>query len=576
MKKLICLCLIVSVLFSAIGIYADESFAYTIDGYTVSPAADKADVLQKLGLFHGTEKGFELERAVTRAEAITMVIRMIGEENEAFSFTSTNNFDDVSPEHWAQATISYAAQKGYIHGTSETTFEPERTVTGQEFAKMLLTAFGYPEISLDSAYEAGIKFSLLTNEHAKMSVATEGYPLLRNDVVNLCYCALLARMPDGSSFLKDVLIEKGIFDEETLNSLLIAEKADSAEGFAWQLNALMPKDENYMFSPLSIKIALAMAANGADGNTRDEILKALQINDLDEFNRFSKELIYEYASNEKVNLSIANSLWLNTDTLPGTDFSSEFKEAAGEYYDAEIGTVNNENAVDKINNWVKEKTNEKITSLISEPDFLAYLVNAIYFKGEWAKQFNEGATEKSEFTDRNGNKSETDFMNQTGYFDYYGDDTLQMVKLPYSDGKTSMYIALTTEQSGLDKYTENMTSKRVALSIPKFKTEFKTELIDHLKNLGITTAFDKDHADLKKMFTEISENAFISDVVHKTFINVDENGTEAAAVTGVGVGLTSIPTDEPIEFIANRPFTYFIRDDINGEILFMGEYAFNK
>ncbi len=228
-----------------------------------------------------------------------------------------------------------------------------------------------------------------------------------------------------------------------------------------------------------------------------------------------------------------------------------------------------------LSSWVNDKTKGKITELISDSDFLAYIVNAIYFKGEWAVQFNEGATQKAEFTDRSGKKTEIDFMHHTGYFDYYEDSHVQMLKLPYKDGKTSMYIAIPSSKGlDFDKNIEKMQQRRVQISLPKFETEFSIELIETLSKIGIQTAFNPNKADFKKMFTETTENVFISDVIHKTFINVDENGTEAAAVTGIGFSLTSVPIDKPVIFNANKPFTYFIRDDVNDEILFIGEYAY--
>lgn len=553
------------------------AFVMTVSvGVSVSSQASeysKADILNKVGLFKGTDNGFELEKPVTRAEAVTMVLRMVGEEASVNSSVDIR-FEDVVKEHWAFYNIGYAAGKGYINGTSETTFEPDRGVTGREFVKILLTAAGYQGITIEDAYEAGIKYALLTNNYTKLAVSTDGYRLIRNDVVNICYSSLLVKAPDGR-FLKDILIEKGAVGEEVLNSLILVEcGTGQSESFAWNLNEYMPTDKNYMFSPLSVKMAFAMAANGADGETRAEILKIFGIKDLAEFNEFSAQLIKEYSENEKVKLNIANSLWLNTDYYPNVDFEESFKDIIKNYYQGDSEKVNDENAVERVNSWVKNKTNDKITELISDSDFLAYIVNAIYFKGEWAKQFIEGATEKAEFTDRNGKKTEIDFMNMTDYFDYYEDDCVKMVKLPYKDRKTSMYVAIPAEKAvDLDKNIEKMESKRVKLSLPKFKTEFGIKLVDILMQMGIQTAFLPGRADFSSMFTE-SDNVFITDVVHKTFINVDENGTEAAAVTGIEMEKTSIPTDDPVVFSADKPFTYFIRDDVNGEILFMGEYAF--
>jgi len=579
MKKLINICLSIVLLLS----FVTTALAQEIQPFTdeigssnseISSAKSQADILNRIGLFQGTEKGYELERPVTRAEAVTMVLRIIGEENRASQSVQYRKFSDVKDSHWALANIEYAAAKGYINGTSETTFEPDGGVTGKEFVKMLLTAMGYQGITIDNAYESGINLALLDDDYTRLAVSTDSYPLIRNDVAAICYSALFVQTPDGRA-LKDLLIKKGIINEQELNSLISAELAGNTEDFAWCLNGYMPTNENYMFSPLSIKMALAMAAVGADGETKEEILKTLNIENLNRFNELSAQLIQEYSENEKVTLNIANSLWLNTDFVGNVDFKDSFMTAIESYYKADSKTVNNKNAVEMINNWVRNKTNHKITELISNSEFLAYIVNAIYFKGEWLKQFEERATQKSEFTNRNGKKTETDFMNMTGYFDYYENSNVRMIKLPYKDGKTSMYIALHEGKAAdFDRYIEKMESRRVQISIPKFKTEFTIELTNILSQMGIQTAFNPDKAEFTNMFTDTQKKIFISNVIHKSYINVDEGGTEAAAVTGIGFDATSALTEPPIVFEANKPFTYFIRDDISGEILFVGEYAY--
>jgi hypothetical protein len=150
----------------------ENQFTYKIGNSDIEirPAINQANTLNKIGLFQGTENGYELEKPVTRAEAITMVLRMIGDEKLAASSDGRREFYDVEASHWAFANIGYAAYKGYINGTSETTFEPERGVTGQEFVKMLLSAMGYQGITIEDAYEAGIKFALLVNNYTKLAV----------------------------------------------------------------------------------------------------------------------------------------------------------------------------------------------------------------------------------------------------------------------------------------------------------------------------------------------------------------------------------------------------------------------
>lgn len=579
MKKSVAVILLSSLMVLFIFAASVSSAAGTEKAITIPLALRSAETLNKLGLFQGTEKGYELTRHATRAEAVTMVLRMVGEDEAASSLNTPVDFADIAESHWARANIGYAVAKGYIEGTSKTTFGAAEKITGQEFVKVLLAAMGHKGVTVENAYDRGVASALLVNNYTKHVVATNGYQLQRNDVVNICYSALLAKDAQGK-ILKDVLIAKGVISEEDFNSLLIdareVDKNPQVRGFAWALNELMPKDENYMFSPLSIKLALAMTAVGADGETKAEMLETLGIDDLDEFNEFAEQIIGEYGKKEAIKLEIANSLWLNTDYYHGdVQFADDFAAVIAKYYDAASEEVDASDAVERINEWVFDKTEGKITELIDDSDFLAYIVNAIYFKGEWDVQFPSYATAEREFTGRDNQKKQIDFMNLTDTFDYYENKDLQMVRLPYQDGKTGMYLVLYEGRDiDLDKIVEEMERKRVKISLPKFKIESELQLKGLLSEMGIKTAFDKNKADFKKMFTAISENVFITDVIHKTFIDVDENGTEAAAATGVEMGLTSMPIEEPVVFTADRPFVYFIRDDVNGEILFMGEYAY--
>ena len=208
--------------------------------------------------------------------------------------------------------------------------------------------------------------------------------------------------------------------------------------------------------------------------------------------------------------------------------------------------------------------------------FLSALVNTIYFKGSFENQFDTANTKKDTFTDRNGNKSEIDFMNQTKHFGYYENDGVQMLKMNYSGRDIAMYILLNDDDKDVDinDIISKMEYKKVSVSMPKFKTEFTKSFVDVLKQMGINIAFT-NVADFSNMFDNVEVH--ISDVIHKTFIEVDENGTEAAAATVILIAKSSLPMPEEIkEFKANKPFTYFIRDEVSGEILFLGEYAFAK
>lgn len=365
--------------------------------------------------------------------------------------------------------------------------------------------------------------------------------------------------------------------------------------FADKMNVQMPEDKNYMFSPISVKMALALAANGASGETQEELLNALGLSSLDEFNSVSKDLIERYSQTDILSLNIANSVWVNKDKT-SQNFSKNFKKTATDYYNADVKTVNNKNAMSEINSWVSNKTNKKITVIVKDTDdFWAMLVNAIYFKGAWQNEFSESATKPDEFTSADGTKTQIDFMNRTGWMSCAETKSAKIVELPYKnrldkfdkngdyidteyygDLDVSMYVidaddinvAEELEAAIADK---TFKSSYIKLSMPKFKIEYSESLNDMLKNIGIQTAFKPRKAQFENMFA--SGNMWFSDTFHKTFISVDEKGTEAAAVTAIGMGGTSLPP-KPTEVKFNKPFYFVIRDNTSGEILFMGRYAF--
>lgn len=378
--------------------------------------------------------------------------------------------------------------------------------------------------------------------------------------------------------------------DNKIDTPIISDKVSGeAITFKDEFNILkfMPDDKNYMVSPFSLKMAMSLAANGADGTTKDEILTAFGIDNLDSYNTAAKELIERYEGTSSVKLNVANSIWLNKD-VAGKDikFTDEYKKLVSEYYKGTASEEDAKNIAMKINSWVEKKTNNKIKNLLPEGDakFLSVLVNTIYFKGEWAEQFEKYATKEENFTDRNGKVEKTDFMHKTERYRFYEDENMKMVRVPYKGGKTAMYLVLPTNENKMDIATalDNMNSYKVRLSFPKFKTEYSLSFKEILKHIGIEKAFEKWEAEFDEvMFKGVKEgeNVYVDDVLQKTFIEVDENGTEAAAATAVIMNeATSIgPSMEEIkEFKADRPFIYFIRDDVTHEVLFIGEYAFTK
>lgn len=358
-------------------------------------------------------------------------------------------------------------------------------------------------------------------------------------------------------------------------------------------------DKSFMLSPISIKTAFAMAANGAEGETKSEILDTLGIEELNAYNaeiksfmarleenraynekRLNGVLSYVSRVGDKLVLDMANSIWLNKDYYPNIDddFSDEFKAATADYYSAEANTVGSADAVDTINGWISSKTNGKIKDMIDSNDFWSCLVNAIYMKASWRDPFRDSNTDEQDFTAKTGKTKTVDMMHRIDYIDYYSDDELSAVRLPY-EGGASMYVVLTdgNEASNVLKHTNEFAEKYVSLSLPKFTTEYKEdELISVMERLGIHKAFSMYDAEFSKMGKNIPDPLYISRALHQSYIGVDEKGTEAAAATvistsaGSSLGGETKPT--PIDFTADRPFSYFIMDDMTGYVLFMGAY----
>jgi len=274
-------------------------------------------------------------------------------------------------------------------------------------------------------------------------------------------------------------------------------------------------------------------------------------------------------------------------------FSSDYNKKLAEIIDASSDVVTEKTAEMEINGWVKEKTNGKIPTIISKDNtnFMAMLINAVYFKGRWQKEFNKGATEPDVFTSKNGEKKNIDFMNRRAWMNYAENNGVTIVELPYLtreeifdengeyvetkvlDGvNISMYLMMSDTSFSPERVLNEteLSAKYVALSVPKFNVEYSTGLNEILKTTGIKKAFEKD-AEFQEMFDE--GNMWIDSTIHKTYIKVDEEGTEAAAVTAIGMAGSALPP-EPIEVKYNKPFTFVIKDNINGELLFVGEYAF--
>lgn len=377
-------------------------------------------------------------------------------------------------------------------------------------------------------------------------------------------------------------------------------EADADASFADNLMHMTAESGNRMVSPYSAKMCLALLANGARGDTKQQILDAIDVADIDTYNAEVKELLARYASYAGImSLETANSLWLNQTSFGGKGkFLAEYQHAMQEYFSAEAREVTSDNSIEEVNAWVNEKTHEKIPDILSEEhrDFATALVNAVYFKAAWENAFNEHLTESGDFHNIDGTTGKLDFMQNTDHYGYYEKDGVKAVQIDYGrfDGEEtyiqdpnysfSMYIMLCDDnaaQLNVDAFLKDATfeSRRVRVKIPKFEMEYSLGLKELLMAIGIVDAFDAEKADLGAMFdlSACHGNLYVSDALQKTYIKIDENGTEAAAVTAILVKLTSaMKPVEPIEFTADKPFYFAIRDNTNGELLFVGRYETAK
>ena len=345
------------------------------------------------------------------------------------------------------------------------------------------------------------------------------------------------------------------------------------------------QDKNIFISPFSVSVALAMTLNGAAGETEQAMTNTLQLHGLD-----SESINTGYAglrqtlltSDPKVTLTIANSLWARQ----GFSFKPDFLQRNTQFFGAEISTLDfdNSSASKTINQWVDTNTNGKIQKIVGDqidPITVLFLINAIYFKGTWQKEFDPSKTREGPFHLANGDEKQVPMMRQQRWYPYYREENFQAISLAYGDGQMSMYIFLPDRESDLNIFLENLNAESwenwmsqfheqdVSLVMPKFKLEYGKTLNDPLKALGMDVAFDPELADFSRMASLEFGNLYIEKVVHKTFVEVNEEGTEAAAATSVEVGVKSVPPP-PISFSVDRPFFFAIRDNETKTVLFMG------
>jgi len=344
-------------------------------------------------------------------------------------------------------------------------------------------------------------------------------------------------------------------------------------------------DVNISISPFSLNSVLAMAMNGAAGDTKDSIKRAMGFGNLSdtEINAYFKKVKETVLiTDQSAKIIIANSLWYRQEAIVEIPFVNINKT----YFDSEIKPIDfsDQSNVNVINKWCSDNTNGLINNVIEsikQEDFM-YLINALYFKAPWQKgyAFEKDKTVFKPFSLPEGGSAEVKMMVAENDVIHYSDANLSMISIPYGNGAFSMLLFLPaqnsdpvktaaklSEESYLNAIIAQSYKKRVRMEIPKFKFRYNVSLNDILKSRGMAIAYNPLTADFSNAFGGVS--LFISDVKQFNYINVDEEGTEAAAVTVITVGITSIPQIQ--DFILNRPFLFAIRENTSGVILFAGK-----
>lgn len=360
---------------------------------------------------------------------------------------------------------------------------------------------------------------------------------------------------------------------------------DASNAFAFDLlrevSRTLPPDSNAFLSPLSASMALGMALNGANGETFDSMQATLRLSGLTEaeINQGYKDLIALLLGlDSSTEMKIANSMWGHQ----GFTLLPAFIDAGKTFFGAEVATLDfaSPTAVSTINDWVSGKTNGRIPTLLEEisREEILFLINAIYFKGKWRDAFEREDTRPGPFYTAAGATRTAQLMNQKDTLRYQETAEYQAVDLLYGNGAFAMTVLL--PQPGhtpaellsamtVDTWRElagRFQVQDIHLTLPRFRLEYSRKLAQDLTALGMGIAFDLNRADFYRIADVRPDRLFITRVDQKTFVDVNEEGTEAAAATAVGIGVTSAPPS----MVVDRPFVFAIRERLSGTVVFLG------
>ena len=367
--------------------------------------------------------------------------------------------------------------------------------------------------------------------------------------------------------------------------------AESVNEFAFDFyRKVAEADENVFFSPVSIYVAFSVLYEGARGDTAGQMLAVFGFEPDDEARHAASADMMAALNAEDPHavLEMANALWLADWFEP----YEQYIDIARKTYFATAETVDfaskNPPGVKKVNDWAAEKTRGKIKKVLSDRDVnnltAAVITNAVYFKGTWLVQFPKDATEEDKFWKGGEESIDAEFMHVEGSFDYAETGDAQILRLPYEGDRLSMLAVLPSETGGLEKlelsagkmseYVGMLEPREVLVSLPKFETRTNYDLKQDLTEMGMPDAFDEKLADLSGLadLALLRGNLYAEKATHDAYVKVNEEGTEAAAVTTIVISIESEPTPPP-HFNADRPFLFAIYDEQSGLMLFMGRIS---
>jgi serine protease inhibitor len=374
-------------------------------------------------------------------------------------------------------------------------------------------------------------------------------------------------------------------EEYSVNELQVAATNGMGIDLLQRLSKAADPGTNLFISPVSVALALGMAANGASGETFEAMLAAMHLSGWDEQGMNEALAGLGQALNDGdlgVDLAVANSLWLRK----GLPFRASYLEAVQAHYAARVSSLDfgASDAAGIINGWVAEQTHDRIPEIVNPPidrQAILFLINAVYFKGDWQDPFDESMTTELPFTRDDGTSVKAPLMSRYASYRYTEAERYQAVRLPYSGERLSMLVALPAPGVAIDDWVAGLDAEAWArmaremaqqdgtVVLPRFALEFDSLLNGPLSDMGMSLAMSPATADFSRLH-ELDQPTWIDQVRHKSFVEVNEKGTEAAAVTSLEIRAMAAAPVEPFSFVADRPFVFAIQDDATGAVLFIG------